>query len=249
MNDVKTGTKMSRGFTLIELLVVIAIIAILAGMLLPALSKAREKGRASTCLSSTKQLGTAWIMYSNDYADWLMPYLNGGGKYWANSNGFFIGPYIPNSNSLLTKGCPSTVSGPSLASGTRPMCFGYNAAQLTSGATGDAAYKIQQVQRPSQTIIFADAAPLMDVAGSQIIWWNNSIIGYPDVTFKPVGHGDILSATFGDGHSEGKMRRALANQPALRDAGNSAPWAWIPYYFARHKTQRLGWPFADIKMD
>jgi prepilin-type N-terminal cleavage/methylation domain-containing protein/prepilin-type processing-associated H-X9-DG protein len=61
-----------RGFTLIELLVVIAIIAILAGILFPVFAQAREKARASVCGSNIKQIGTAVLMYIQDY-DETMP--------------------------------------------------------------------------------------------------------------------------------------------------------------------------------
>jgi prepilin-type N-terminal cleavage/methylation domain-containing protein/prepilin-type processing-associated H-X9-DG protein len=69
-----TANRKRRAFTLIELLVVIAIIAILAAILFPVFARAREAARSAACKSNLKQIGSAMLMYAQDYDEMLFPY-------------------------------------------------------------------------------------------------------------------------------------------------------------------------------
>ncbi len=200
-------SKQKSRFTLIELLVVIAIIAILASMLLPALSRAREKARQISCTSNLKQISLGYLMYASDNKDyWVRDNLGGWGTHWTWRA--LIYNYI---NSTEVFNCPSATFNYSGALAGQPVSgegailggYGNNTVHWQPGAPEPPHAVLSSVRfaRPSSLIICGDSHN----GGTQISIESNAPGFNRIVAGQAAGaerHGGMANYAFADGHVE-----------------------------------------------
>lgn len=228
------------GFTLIELLVVVAIIAILAAMLLPALSRAREKARQAVCMNNLKQWGLAISLYTQDYNEYLPPSRDSRASwiYWFD----FLSSYIikkgPQSLSWKTdmfpnrdrndtlKNCPTKIFTPNYVypssawMGKVEPDYEANAdvmpyyrpdGTINEGAT--VAMKISRITEPSKTFVLIDGFYGIPLISSIPNFDPNS--SQKVVVYRHSGGANVL---YVDGHVE------WHKQPKLGNSGKDVDW-------------------------
>lgn len=149
MSEIRSPRGTRRAFTLIELLVVIAIIAILAAILFPVFAQARDKARQTACLSNLKQMGTAWLMYGQDYDETALPVRNSSANYYFPIRDT-LQPYTKNKGIFI---CPSNSQTDQSA---LTLTYSYNwCVGNTCGGVNE--HPLAQFALPAQVPAFVDS--------------------------------------------------------------------------------------------
>jgi prepilin-type N-terminal cleavage/methylation domain-containing protein/prepilin-type processing-associated H-X9-DG protein len=193
-----------KGFTLIELLVGIAIIALLMGILIPALNRAREHGKRVVCLNNVKQLTLAWIMYADDndgricaanigHSDhgWVAA-MDVSDSVESQIRSMKMGKMYPYCSDLKLYKCPT---------GIRGEMRTYSIAQsmntnVGSSSKGKVLKNKTEILRPGERMVFVDEGRISNFAFA---------IHHKEATWKdrpPLRHGNGTNFSFADGHSE-----------------------------------------------
>jgi prepilin-type N-terminal cleavage/methylation domain-containing protein/prepilin-type processing-associated H-X9-DG protein len=207
-----------RGFTLIELLVVIAILAILAAILFPVFAQAREKGRAAACLSNSRQLGAAAMLYTQDSDESYPPFpysVVSGGRLQAVSVLDMLAPYIRSTGVYTCPSGPTDIDYELYLAGTPAQggCYGGSIGatsgtyRYTSYANNIALFQtppigLAAVSRPADTSLSYDGRFGCPPLGTF------QALNMPG---RPPRHQEGVNVTYADGHARYLKARQLPN--------------------------------------
>ncbi len=226
-----------NSFTLIELLAVIAIVAILAGMLLPALNQARERARSIHCTANLKQLGSAQLLYAGESGDRFIPlhYAESGGNEmrWYSTIMTYVGRTgnASEREDMSKKVATVLTCGASLArmpDAAVKRTFGMNnyIGNYAKPNNPNILWKLSRASRPSDTMIFGEAQTIPAYKSFQYLLCDKDNMPANSPLFP---HGGRTNLAFVDGHAAGRTETEVPTQlHGAEEAKNRVFWQGKP---------------------